>query len=126
MGDDEACLLDEEGFSVVTDAEGQFVPCTADALPVTDREGVGVVVGGVSAALDDLDAATRGALPPALGNMAREIRRAVEADDPTSACSQIRGLLALTSAQEGKKLTPAAAADIRDAAERLRSGLGCG
>lgn len=126
MGDDEACLLDEEGFSVVTDDEGRFVPCTADALPVTDREGVGVVVGGVSAALDDLDAATRGARPPALGNMAREIRRAVEADDPTSACSQIRGLLALTSAQEGKKLTPAAAADIRDAAERLRSGLGCG
>ena len=44
MGDEEPCELDENGFSIFVDEEGQFINCTADRLPTEDKDGV--TVGG--------------------------------------------------------------------------------
>jgi PKD repeat protein/lysophospholipase L1-like esterase len=40
QGDEEPCELDENGFSIIVDEEGRFIPCTADSLPEADKDGV--------------------------------------------------------------------------------------
>ena len=40
QGDEESCELDEHGFSIITDENGRFIPCSADSLPEEDKDGV--------------------------------------------------------------------------------------
>jgi lysophospholipase L1-like esterase len=40
QGNEDSCKLDENGFSVLIDAEGRFIPCKADSLPELGRDGV--------------------------------------------------------------------------------------
>jgi Mg-chelatase subunit ChlD len=44
QGDEKPCELDENGFSIFVDEEGQFIRCTADSLPEDDKDGVTVGV----------------------------------------------------------------------------------
>ena len=45
QGDEEPCELDENGFSIFIDEDGQFIACTADSLSTKDKDGV--TVGGM-------------------------------------------------------------------------------
>jgi PKD repeat protein/lysophospholipase L1-like esterase/Mg-chelatase subunit ChlD len=45
QGDEDSCELDENGFSIIIDEEGQFIRCTADSLPEFDQEGVMEILG---------------------------------------------------------------------------------
>jgi lysophospholipase L1-like esterase len=40
QGDEDPCGLDENGYSIILDEEGRFIPCTATNLPEGDQEGV--------------------------------------------------------------------------------------
>lgn len=40
QGDEEPCELDENGYSIILDEDGQFIPCRAERLPTIDKEGV--------------------------------------------------------------------------------------
>jgi len=40
QGDEESCGLDVNGYSIIVDEDGIFIPCTADSLPDEDQEGV--------------------------------------------------------------------------------------
>lgn len=46
QGDEAPCALDENGFSIIVDEEGQFIRCTPDSLPTVDQEGVIEIIGG--------------------------------------------------------------------------------
>lgn len=48
QGDEESCELDKNGYSIIVDESGIFIPCTADHLPEKDQEGVREVSGGAS------------------------------------------------------------------------------
>lgn len=50
QGDEEACELDENGYSIIVDENGIFIPCTADHLPTEDQDGVRVVYDGAPVA----------------------------------------------------------------------------
>lgn len=57
QGDEDSCELDENGYSIIVDENGIFIPCTADHLPEKDKEGVREVSGGTSSS------GSMGALP---------------------------------------------------------------
>ena len=46
QGDEESCELNEDGYSIIIDEEGQFIRCTADSLPEKDPEGVSEITDG--------------------------------------------------------------------------------
>lgn len=46
QGDEVSCELDENGYSIIVDEEGIFIPCTADSLPESDMEGISEIVAG--------------------------------------------------------------------------------
>ncbi len=46
QGDEAPCQLDDKGFSIIVDEEGQFIRCTATRLPEVDQEGVIEISGG--------------------------------------------------------------------------------
>ncbi len=43
QGDEDPCELDENGYSIITGPDGNFLYCTADHLPTQDKEGVFIV-----------------------------------------------------------------------------------
>jgi lysophospholipase L1-like esterase len=45
QGGDDACELDENGFSIITDENGIFINCTPDSLPEDYQDGVSAVFG---------------------------------------------------------------------------------
>jgi Mg-chelatase subunit ChlD len=47
QGDETSCNLDENGYSIIIDENGQFIRCTADSLPEVDQEGVKEITGNV-------------------------------------------------------------------------------
>jgi hypothetical protein len=57
QGDEESCELNVNGYSIIIDENGIFIPCTADHLPEKDKEGVREVSGGTSSS------GSMGALP---------------------------------------------------------------
>lgn len=126
QGGEEACELDENGFSIITDEKGMLLNCTPDNLPASDQEGVSEVVGNSLAnALADLENAVNSLSPIAFRNRYLKIKEAIESGNTASACSGLQGMSRLAKAQEGKKITQGQAAAVLEAIAALNDILGC-
>ena len=63
QGDEEPCELDENGFSIILDENGQFIRCTADSLPETDQDGVIEILGSIPVTIDIEPRSTENSIP---------------------------------------------------------------
>ncbi len=126
QGGEEACALDENGYSIITDEHGVFINCTPDSLPEADQEGVTENSGNsVESALADLESAINGLSPVAFRNQFAVIQKAIESEKTASACGSLQGMSGLANAQDGKKITHEQAAAVLEAVAALEEALGC-
>ncbi|MBN2094030.1 MAG: hypothetical protein JW740_01535 [Candidatus Zambryskibacteria bacterium] len=126
QGGEDACELDESGFSIITDENGDFINCTPESLPDMDQEGVSEIVGNpLDYALADLENAINGLSPIAFENQFLVIWKDIESDDEASACDILQGMSGLANAQAGKKITQEQAAAVLEAVGALKDILGC-
>lgn len=125
QGDENSCELDENGFSIIIDEEGQFIRCTADSLPLVDQEGV-TEVSGITldeALLNLRNAVVRLSSP--FRHKYLSIKNAIRRDNLESACNSLEDMSVLAIAQTGRGISAEEAAAVLEAVDVVEDILGC-